>query len=221
MSEENMSEDNQTPAANSISFDQVKDERGVPLGNVLKEVTRKLGRLNDISSKIDMLLQNNVSSATTTPDNGSYGAETIDSETKRYVDARFREEKQALTTKTQRQTLEKVYATFPELDKNSDAYDSKFLDLAIEYEKSIDATDPERPMKAAKLAALDVGKIEALTKAKVLQDDNRRSRILSEGSTSTKETKKATPDLKMNKSAIQQYFKIDPSKIEKRVKGEQ
>lgn len=219
MSDDNMSETpQQTNAAEkSIGLDKVVDERGVPLGNVLKEMNRKLGRVNELTSKIDMLLQNNVKPAATAPDNGPAAA-NIDYDTKAYIDARLNAEKRAMVEKAQQDALNKVFTTFPELDQNSDNYDSKFYNLAVEYEKTIDPLDPDRSFKAAKLAALDIGKIEALTKAKVLQDDSRRARILEEGSAPAKGTKKATPELKMNKSAIATYFKIDPAKVEKRAK---
>lgn len=218
MSDENMNEAPQS-AAQSITLDKVVDERGVPLGNVLKEMNRKLGRVGDLTSKIDMLLQNNVKPAALTPDNG-FTAANIDNETKAYIDARLNAEKRALVEKSQQESLNKVFKTFPELDQNSDTYDTGFYNLAVEYEKTIDPLDPDRSFKAAKLAALDIGKIEALTKAKVLQDDSRRARILEEGTAPTKTTKKAAAETKMNKAAISQFFKIDPAKVEKKAKGE-
>lgn len=208
-------------AAQALNVNSIVDERGVPLGNVLKEVTRKLGRISEISSKLDMLLQNNVS-ANVSPDKGAFVAtsDVIDSDTKRYIDARLMEDKRAQIEKAQKVVLDTVFKTFPELDKSSDDYDAEFFNLAVEYEKNINELDPDRPMKAAKLAALDLGKVEKITKAKVLQDDARRSRILSEGSAPSKETKKSQPKGNMNNAAISRFLKVDPKKVEKYAKGE-
>ena len=119
--------------------------------------------------------------------------------------------------KKQEAAIHNVLKTFPELDQNSDSYDDEFYKLAVQYEKSIDPLDPERPMKAAKLAALDTGRIEKITKAKVIQDDARRSRMLSEGGIEAKESKKEKAS-NMNKNALKSLLKIDPAKVEKYIK---
>lgn len=214
--------ENIAPPATTMTIDKIVDERGVPLGNTMKEMTRKLNRLGDISQKLDMILQNNVSPSYSAPDKGSQSAgNALDVNVKNYIDSLRREDKQKDVEKAQTAVLGTVFKTFPELDKSSDEFDSGFFDLAVEYEKSIDQFDPDRSIKAAKLAALDLGKVEKLTKAKVLQDDARRSRILSEGGTSTKEsTAKSAPKQTVNKANLARYFKIDSAKVEKYAKGQ-
>lgn len=206
----------------TISTEKIVDARGVPLGNILAEIQRKLGRTQEsVNAKLDMILQGNrvADKAPIDP------PVTIDTDIKQYVDSQlapFKEDKQTTLLKAQKASLDSVFKTFPELNKNSDEFDNQFFDLAVEFEEKMDASDPQRPLKAAKLAALELGKLEKLTKAKVLQDENRRNRILSEGSAPSKETSKASgKKLDMNNKAIKQFLKIDPAKIEQVLKDEE
>lgn len=206
--------ENQAPTS-KFTTENILDERGVPLSNVLKEVTRKLGRLNEVSSKLDLLLQSNHSEKLADKAASSYASD-LDDSAKSYIDARLMEDKKQNIERAQKAALDSVFKTFPELDRNSDDYDASFYELAVEYEKTIDQLDPDRSMKAAKLAALDTGKIEKLQKAKLLQDDSRRNRILSEGSATNKDSKKnAAPKQEMNKAMISRFLKVDPAKIAK------
>lgn len=212
---------NETSNAGPITFDKVVDERGVPLGNVLKEVTRKLGRMNEMNAKLDLLLQTTTPS-TQLPDEGAEVARGVDSKTKSYIDSRFEKAQYAEVEKAQKLSIDQVFKTFPELSKSSDDFDPEFLDLATNYESNMNPKDPERPMKAAKLAALDLGKIERITKARVIQDEARRTRMISEGSLPSKESTKQTgPKLTINKKNIEKWFKIDAAKVEKFAKEEE
>ncbi len=214
-----MSEENENIAApeSSMTVDKIVDERGVPLGNTLKEMTRKFG---NISKKLDMILQNNVQPNYSTADNASFNSNVTDEDVKTFIRAQREEKAQAINDK-QLASLDVVFKTFPELDKESDDFDAVFFNAAIKHEKQFDQFDPDRSLKAAKLAALDLGKMEKLTKSKVLQDDARRSRILSEGGTSTKEaTAKSAPKTELNKAALSQYFKLDAAKVQKYLKGQ-
>ncbi len=214
-----MSEEQENIAApeSSMTVDKIVDERGVPLGNTLKEMTRKFG---NISKKLDMILQNNVPPSYSTADNASDNSPVTDEDVKTFIRTQRAEKAQAVND-AQLAVLDVVFKTFPELDQQSDDFDKAFFDLAVKHEKSINQADPDRSIKAAKLAALDLGKMEKLTKSKVLQDDARRSRILSEGGTSTKESSaKSAPKSEINKSFLNQYFKLDAAKVAKYAKEE-
>lgn len=202
-----------------ITADKVVDERGVPITNVLKEVTRKLGRINEVNAKLDMLLQNNVQSPAAVK--AQTGVESVSGSTDLAARIKALEvDKLADRERAQKAALDTVFKTFPELDRDSESFDSQFFDLAVEYENAIDIKDPQRPLKAAKLAALDLGKTEKLIKSKVLQDESRRLQKLSEGAAPTKDQKAGKPEMKMNKSAISRYLKVDPKMVEKYAKGE-
>jgi hypothetical protein len=80
---------------------------------------------------------------------------------------------------------------FPELDPDSDSFDEKFYKAVdAEFSSTNQRKDPKGPLKAAKLVALEMGKIEQLTRSSLLKDEARRSRILSEGSSTPREAKK-------------------------------
>lgn len=214
-SEANASQERQTETQ-KLSASNIVDERGVPLTNVMKELNRKIGRVTELSNKIDLLLQQQ-NKPTMVADNALIGGAELDDATKRYIDARLLEDQRKTIEKKQEVAIQNVLKTFPDLDQDSESFDKEFYDLAVAYEKTIDPMDPDRPLKAAKLAALDTGRIEKLTKAKVIQDDSRRARILSEGGIEAKESKKEKATT-MNKNAIKSLLKIDPAKIEKIMK---
>jgi hypothetical protein len=212
--------DEAAPAeAKAMSLDKIVDERGVPLSNVLKEQARKLGKLSDISAKLDLLLQHG------SADNASNGDSApdvkLDDATKRYIDARLNADKKMELEKAQKETISKVYKSFPELNQDSDQFDSNFFDLAVEHEKTISPTDPQRSLKAAKLAALDLGKIEQITKAQILQDEKRRTRYLEEGGAEMTAAKaKKSPTISQEAANnLKRYLKIDAKKVEAQLKG--
>lgn len=210
--------------SNKVPIDNVVDSRGVPLGNVLAEVTRKLGKMNEINAKLDLVLQGNQAAGKAPTEIPNINMASIDGDIKAYVDSQLaplKEEKKVHLERAQKSALEQTFKTFPELQTSSDDFDQEFFNLAVEYETKMDASDPQRPMKAAKLAALELGKMEKITKAKLLQDENRRSRIISEGSASSNEKAKPSNKQTLNKSAIKQYFKIDSAKIEQYAKDEE
>lgn len=214
---ENLAEGDNT--AKSLTTNDIVDERGVKLSNVFKEVTRKLSRVNDLNTKLDLILQGQ--QARTVDNTSSSANANLDASVKDYIDARLVADKKAEITSSQQAALKNTYKTFPELDQNSDSFDSDFFQLAIEHEKFIDINDPQRPMKAAKLAALELGKLEKLATQKVLQDEARRSRILGEGSVQPKDTPKKSSTASMNKQALTRLLKIDPALVEKFAKEEE
>lgn len=227
MSEEAAASSGQANAANvpTVSIDSVVDKRGVPLGNVLAEVNRKLAQgLQATNQKLDALLQLQTQGAS--PDKGKSATQTqipegIDPKVVNFVQDALSKERQAEIAKAQKAALDSVYKTFPELDQNSESFDTEFFNLAVEIENTISEKDPQRSMKAAKLAALELGKVEKITKAKVVADEANRRRILSEGGAQSKETRapqKKMSTENMNKAAIKQFFKVDPAEVEKYAK---
>lgn len=224
MSEEAAAEaDSNESAEAKINIDKIVDSRGVPLGNLLAEITRKLGRTHsDVSAKLDVLMQQQAAVPAQSPDKGADADMLkLDPAVRRAINSVREEIKQDSVEKAQDASLEQVFKTFPELLKSSDDFDQDFFEKAVAIEKTLDRNDPERPMKAAKLAALEVGKLEKLTKAKVIADENRRTRMLAEGGSPSKDASKQnakSPKSSVNKAAVQRWFKIDPAKVEKQVK---
>jgi hypothetical protein len=205
------------PKKSKLSASEIVDDRGIPLTNVMKELNRKVGRISELSGKLDLLLQQQTKPSHTSVDNTFMQGAELDEATRRYIDARLMEEKRSVIEKQQETTIQNVLKYYPELDRDSDSYDEEFYKLAVSYEKAIDTMDPERALKAAKLAALDTGRVERLTKSKVIQDDARRSRLLAEGGIEAKDSKKEK-NSSINKSAIKNLLKIDPAKVERYMK---
>lgn len=206
--------------AGVMKADQIVDERGVPLTNVLKEMTRKVGRLSDISAKLDLLLQNQTADNASGQGRFKAPEAPLESEVKRYIDARFLEDKKASIDKAQQESIERVFAAFPELNPDSASHDEQFYKLAVEYEKKIDPMDPARSLNAAKLAALDLGRVEQLTKNKLLQDESRRTRYIEEGGSPKKETKAQAKTMSSEQAKnLKRHFNIDPKKVEQFTKN--
>jgi hypothetical protein len=115
----------------------------------------------------------------------------------------------------QRANFQRALEMFPELKQDSDNFDKEFYDLAdSHFRYSLNKNDPEAPLKAAKLAAVELNKIERLAKAKVLTDDARRNRILSEGgSRESANSVKDNTGSQMNDNRLKKLLKVDPDSI--------
>lgn len=153
--------------------------------NLKGEFSRKLSKMNDqIAQLTNAVLAGKQSGSS---QELADEAVTNKSDAKRYVNEAFREEKQ-------KTALDEAYRMFPEMNPNSDEYDDEFY-KQVDAEFSLNLkNDPRGPLKAAQLVALQQGKIEQLTRANLIKDEARRSRILSEGGSQTREAKKAEKD---------------------------
>lgn len=107
----------------------------------------------------------------------------VDTDVKQYVDTVF-------TRESQKTAWQEALSMFPELNPESEQFDERFYKAVDSEFSNNQLRDPRGPLKAAKLAALEMGKIEALTKANILKDEARRSRIMSEGISTPREAKK-------------------------------
>jgi hypothetical protein len=181
--------------------------------NLKAEMNRKISKMStDLKQEIidlKRLLSSKSSVEETT---------TVEPDMKRYVDARFQEQHKDEVRKNQESSWSQAIATFPELDENSDSFDEKFFKLADKYYGSFDlGRDSEAPLKAVKLAALEMGKVEQLAREKVIKDEARRSRIISEGASPSRESKKSK-EPSLNESALKKLG-INPDKLKARIKG--
>lgn len=152
-----------------------------PIKNLKGEFQRKFSKLEKTNQAIlEALKQARVAPASQVVEE----TPEVDTDVKQYVDS-------VLTQSTQKSALQEAYEMFPELNPDSESFDEKFYN-AVDAEFSSNLRrDPKGPLKAAKLIAVELGKIEQLTKTKLLKDEARRSRILSEGSSTPRESKKA------------------------------
>jgi hypothetical protein len=176
--------------------------------NLKGEFNRKLSKMEQ---KLDAVLN---AFNTTRPQVTTQAAEEapeVDGDVKQYVDS-------ILVQNNQKSSLQEAYEMFPELDPESDSFDEKFFN-AVDAEFSSNLRkDPKGPLKAAKLMALELGKMEQLAQTKVLKDEARRSRILSEGSSTTREAKKdKDPSSQFNVKGLARLG-INADKLAKRIK---
>lgn len=169
-----------SPVVNTSDADSVK--------NLKAEMNRKLSKVTQQLERAVSLIEAR----------GTVPAVEADEDvpvTKTYVDSQFVKQGQE---KSWKQALE----LFPELDQESDKFDEKFFKAADGYFAGFDLKkDPEAPLKAVKLAAIESGKIEQLAKEKLLKDESRRSRIIAEGSAAPREQRKEKEPT-LNSSAL-------------------
>jgi hypothetical protein len=171
------SEQDSSPESNVTPTDVLK--------NVKSEFNRKI-------SKIDEKINQLINAVANSPRKSSVAeTETESPDYKRYIDARFQEVEKDRVKKGQEQAWSKALELFPELNQESEHYDESFYKLADSFYGSFDLSkDPEAPLKAVKLAALESGKVEKLAKEKLLRDEARRSRMIAEGGSIPKDMKR-------------------------------
>lgn len=179
------------------------------LKNVKGEFNRKISKLQEEIRAGFQALQ---SSRPATPAQLADDATNVDGDVKQYVSSVLTEQKQV-------DAWHEALQMFPELNPESENFDEKFY-KAVDVEFSSNGRkDPKGPLKAAKLAALEMGKIEQLAKTNLLKDEARRSRILSEGSSTPREAKKEKDvTANFNVGNLARLGIKDPAKLAKRIK---
>lgn len=180
-----------------------------PIKNLKGEFQRKMSKLDE---KLNAVL-NAVQARGNAQGSNQSADEAVDGDTdvKQAVNAAF-------TEQHQRTAYQNAVEMFPELNPESDSFDEKFY-KAVDVEfSSNQRRDPNGPLKAAKLVALEMGKIEQLTRTSLLKDEARRSRLLSEGSSTPRDAKKdKDPASHFNKQGLARLG-INPEKLAKRMK---
>lgn len=199
--------DGQTESATSVKATSEQANQD-PIKQIKGEFTRKFSKINE---KLDAVLNQFKAGNRAT---GQLPVEetTIDTDVKQYVDTVFTHQKQV-------DAWQNALDMFPELNPDSEQFDEGFY-KAVDAEFSTNQRkDPKGPLKAAKLVALEMGKIEQLTRQNLLKDDARRSRILSEGASTPRESKKEKdPASSFNVKGLARLG-IDPEKLAKRIKA--
>ena len=196
-----------TDSQENGSTSEAQQTQQDPLKNLKGEFNRRISKL---SEKLDAVL-NAVGTRPAQASQPAAEAVNVDADVKQYVDTAFTHQKQV-------DAWQSALEMFPELNPESDSFDEAMY-KAVDAEFSTNQRkDPKGPLKAAKLVALEMGKIDQLARSNVLKDEARRSRILSEGSSTPREAKK-------EKDAASQFnvkglarLGIDPAKLAKRIK---
>jgi hypothetical protein len=182
--------------------------------NLKAEMNRKFSKITDQLNQLAQMIQPRTQAPSA--ENASGYAEDTP-EYKRYVDARFQEAQRAEVKAAQETAWHKALETFPELNPDSENFDEKFYKLADKYFTDYDLTRvKDAPLRAAREAALELGKIEQLTKEKLLKDEARRSRIIAEGASAPRDSRKEK-DVKINEKGLARLG-INPEKLKARLK---
>lgn len=183
----------------------------VPVENRVAELNRKFSGL---TSKIDQLIESLQANS-----NQNVGAERPDARAesvKGYDDvSRLRDE---ILTDKHRDSFKRAVEAFPELDKDSESYDEGFWKETDALYRQLSATrDPEAPIKAAKFVALERGKFAQLERQKVLADESRRTRIMSEGGIAPKSASKPKETVPSNLQTLATLLGADQAKLKEHV----
>jgi hypothetical protein len=206
--------------ATSVQDSSPESTSADPTKNLKAEFNRKLSKMQQqMDNRLQQILQAVTSPTGSQANAPAEKADFEEPEYKRYVDARFQESHKEVVKQGQESAWQKALELFPELNQDSDTFDEKFYKVADKYYGSFDLTrDPDAPLKAVKLAALEIGKIEQLTKERLLKDDARRSRLIAEGAGSPRDAKREKP-VQLNVGALAKLGIKDPKKLEERVKA--
>jgi hypothetical protein len=85
------------------------------------------------------------------------------------------------------ESYQDVLRSYPELNQEADTFDEKFHSKADAYYRALSSiNDPEAPLKAVRLAAMDLGKYEQVERERLIADEARRMRTLGDGGSSHK-----------------------------------
>lgn len=201
-----------------VSFESIKDNKGVSLENRWSEMSRKLNDVSEIKSKLDQVLNNLAQQQAGLQGTSEQSINTDDDEfdgmSAKQV-AVVIDKKLAAREKTQLQEkhlsdFDKLKDQYPELDSTSDDYDPEFYKLANSNYLSLGLdAKPNGAEDAVKYAAYLTGRTKKELEAEVLSDEARRSRKLSEG---TRGSSKAKPEVNDDEALKQasKYMKINP-----------
>lgn len=121
------------------------------------------------------------------------------------------------------ESYQNALQAYPELDPNSSKFDEQFHSLANRYYASLKQSGfADAPLKAVRMAALDLGKTEQLERERILADEAKRMRTLGDGTNSPKPGQKAPKEpsynqtlaglLKVNTKGMDEFMKKNAGK---------
>lgn len=197
-------------AAETSSIDAKKDM--VPVENRIAELNRKFSGLNGKIDQILTSLQTKVAS------------EAVDETPKSYTPSKainaVEQLRDELLVEKHVDSFKRAVEAFPELDSKSESFDEGFYQETDALFRQLSMTrDPEAPLKAAKFVALEKGKFAQLERNKVLADESRRSRVLSEGGISPKQNSKPKEFVPENLSTLAGLLGADTTKLKDHLKA--
>lgn len=225
MTDESQPDVNEAAASEDSSNSNEGSERAksVPVENRIAEMNRKAEkRFGSLETKIDQLINFVSESQQRSGGGADKASQATDYEDDPVVVARSEVQnlRAEMLKEKQAASLQEACEIFPELDQQSESFDEDFYKAVDqEFRKLSSTKDPHSPLKAAKYVALEQGKIERLTRSKLLQDESRRSRLLGEGGTGqSRAQKKSSDELPANLSALADILKVDKKGLKDHMK---
>jgi Na+/phosphate symporter len=189
------------------------------LDNKVAELLRKVNKVGELSTKVDQLL-NYVSSSRPAQPAGLPSASDDDDDvpmTKAEYKAYEAFKTKEVLKETQKASLQKAVDAYPELSDQG----SEFYQMVDKYFAKNFAGEPNGPEEAAAFVAFKLGYNKKAAAEAVLNDDARRSRILSEGGTAARQTAPETPGTSgINENRLKNLLGVDPAKIKARMKAD-
>lgn len=116
----------------------------------------------------------------------------------------------------QRDSYKAAMELYPELA----AKDSEFYSAVDQYFSRNFSSDPNGPLEAAEFVAYKLGLSKQRIEKEVLNDETRRTRLLSEGGISPKTQKTEQVASKLNENRLKNLLGVDPEKIKARIKAD-
>jgi hypothetical protein len=187
----------------SLSASDILDSKGVPLENRLNEMFRKVNRFSEQVSKIDDIWASivNNKSQQTLAEKAGISAGYMDSDdipveakVEKVFERKMREKTLEDLRHEHLKQFEEMKKIYPELDKDSDSYDSDFYREADRIYQKAFVDEPTGAKDAVQIAAVKTGRIQRLAEQALLKDEARRSRKIAEGSSNTKANKASNED---------------------------
>lgn len=222
MSDSNTPDVNTQAVADSSSDAQASGQTtaAVPLENRVAELNRKFQKFEkNLDDKFSQLISS--LNGTNAKAQGGYMAADKAPEAA-YADNSVEAiVNQTLIKEKHRDSYQQALQAYPELNPDSDQFDEKFHKIADSYYKALASThDPEAPLKAIRLAAVDVGRFQQVEREKLLADEIKRTRTLGEGSMAHRSAQKQTQgSVPENVKGLAQLLKVDLKQIEDKYKN--
>ena len=188
MSTEDLDVNQTATDATSTSDVEGTNPTGVPVENRIAELNRKFTQYQrNLDEKLGQLISS--LQAVAQPQQTRVVDETpiegiLKNNVNVLVDEKIMQLKHA-------ESYQSALQAYPELDPNSDKFDDKFHRLADTYYASLKASGfADAPLKAVRMAAMDLGKYEQIEREKILADEAKRMRTLADGSVPAKQGQK-------------------------------
>lgn len=178
----------QVSSTSETGADGTTNTAAVPVENRVAELNRKFSKfersLDEKFSQLINYVQQGAKTAVQAPTAQVVDKTPIEnilnSNVETIVNQKIMQQKHA-------ESYQNVLASYPELNQESDTFDEKFHSKADAYYRALSSiNDPEAPLKAVRLAAMDLGKYEQVERERLIADEARRMRTLSDGGASHK-----------------------------------